>query len=185
VRRLDILDQIVICWNPTSLGISRLLLKRIIVWNLLLINMSRPIGDIYLKKVRTLFCVRMLTLKFQSLSRSISANKVSLPAITMVSQDTSSHTIIRSGIRNLGSRNKSQRQVSLALYLPSLIMLLGKSGNTLKRVLPYAITVARMVTSRPNTSERSFTCPRKFKFMRAWLHDEECLNQFGQIGHGL
>jgi hypothetical protein len=28
-----------------------------------LINMSRPIGDLYLKKVRTLFCIRMLTLK--------------------------------------------------------------------------------------------------------------------------
>jgi hypothetical protein len=51
----------------------------------LLINMSHPIVDIYLKKVRTLFCVKMLTLKLQSLSRSISVNKYNLPAITVVS----------------------------------------------------------------------------------------------------
>jgi hypothetical protein len=50
--------------------------------------MSHPIGDIYLKKVRTLFCVRMLTPKFQSMSRSISPNKDSLLAINVVSQDT-------------------------------------------------------------------------------------------------
>jgi hypothetical protein len=91
--------------------------------------MSRPIGDIYLKKVRTLFCVRMLTLKLQSLSRSILANEVNLPVITMVSQDTLGHTIIRSGIRSLGSRNKSQRQVSLTLNLSCLIMLFGERPN--------------------------------------------------------
>jgi hypothetical protein len=34
--------------------------------------------------------------------------------------------VIRSDIRSFGSRSKSQRQVSLALNLPSLIMLLGK-----------------------------------------------------------
>jgi len=34
-----------------------------------LINMSCPIGDIYLKKVKTLFCVKMLTLKLQSIQR--------------------------------------------------------------------------------------------------------------------
>jgi hypothetical protein len=118
---------------------------------LLLINMSRPIGNIYLKKVRTLFCVRMLTLKLQSMSISISANKVSLPAITVVSQDTSGHTVIKFGIRRLGSRSKSQRHVSIALNLPSLIMLLGKSGNTLKGVLPHVVTVARIATPRPNT----------------------------------
>jgi glycine cleavage system protein P-like pyridoxal-binding family len=39
-------------------------------------------------------------------------------------------------------------------------MLLGKSGNTLKGVLPNAVTVARMATPRPNTSERSLTSPR-------------------------
>jgi hypothetical protein len=62
-----------------------LLIKREILRNFLLINMFSPIRDIYLKKVRALFCVRMLTLKLQSLSRSISANEVSLPAITVVS----------------------------------------------------------------------------------------------------
>jgi hypothetical protein len=45
-------------------------------------------------------------------------------------------------------------------------MLLGKSGNTLKRVLPHAITVARMATPKPNTLEISFTRPRKFRSMK-------------------
>jgi hypothetical protein len=143
-----------------------LLLKREKLRILLLINKSLPIGDIYHKKVRTLFCVRMLTLKLQSLLRSISANKDSLSAITMGSQDTSGHTVIRSGIRSLGLRSKSQRQVSLALNLLSLIMLLCKSDNTLKGVLPYAVTVARMATPRPNTLERSLTSPRKFRSMK-------------------
>jgi hypothetical protein len=75
VGRLIILNQIVICWNPTGLGISRLLLKGEILQNLFLINMSHPIWDIYLKKERTLFCVRMLTLKLHSLSRSISTKQ--------------------------------------------------------------------------------------------------------------
>jgi hypothetical protein len=44
----------------------------------------------------------------------------------VVSQDTLGHTIIRSSIKSLGSRNKSQRQVSLALNLPYLIMLFGR-----------------------------------------------------------
>jgi hypothetical protein len=60
--------------------------------------MSCSIGNIYLKKVRTLFSVKMLTLKLMNLLRNISGNKVSLPTITVVSQDTSGHTVIRSGI---------------------------------------------------------------------------------------
>jgi len=130
-----------------------LLLKRIIVQNLLLINMSRPIGDSYFKKVRTLFCVRMLNLKLKSLSRSISANEVSLLAITVVSQDTLGHTVIKSSIKSLESRNKSQRQASLALNLPCLIMLFGKNGNILKGVLPHAVTVVSMATPRLNALE--------------------------------
>jgi hypothetical protein len=102
------------------------------------------------------------------MSRSISVNKDSLSAITVVSQDTSGHTLIRSGIRSLGSRSKSQRQVSLALNLPSLIMLFGKSDNTLKGVPPHAITMTRMATPRPNTLERCLTTPRKFRSMKDW-----------------
>jgi hypothetical protein len=143
-----------------------LLLKRARLRIPLLINMSHPIGDVYLKKVRTLFCVKMLTLKLQSLSRSNSANKDSLLAIIVVSQDTLGHIVIRSGIRSLGSRSKSQRQVSLALNLPSLIMLLDKSSNTLKGVLPHAVAMARVATPKPNTSERSLTSPRKFRPMK-------------------
>jgi hypothetical protein len=39
------------------------------------------------------------------------SNKYSLLAITVVSQDTSDHTVIRFNIRSLRSRSKSQRQV--------------------------------------------------------------------------
>jgi len=49
---------------PTGLGLSRLSLKSAKLRILLLINMSRPLGDIYLKKIRTLFCVRMLNPQF-------------------------------------------------------------------------------------------------------------------------
>jgi hypothetical protein len=45
-------------------------------------------------------------------------------------------------------------------------MLLGKSSNTLKGVLPHAVIVARMATPRPNTSEKSLTSPRKFRYMK-------------------
>jgi hypothetical protein len=121
--------------------------------NPLQINMSLPIRDIYLKEVRILFCVRMLTLNLQNLSKSISANKVRLPAIIVVSLGTSGHTVLRSIPKSLGSGNKSRNQVSLALNVPSLIMFLRKSDNTVKGVLPYVITVARMVTPRSNASD--------------------------------
>jgi hypothetical protein len=126
--------------------------KRAMLRNPLQINMSLPIRDIYLKEVRILFCVRMLTLNLQNLSKSISANKVRLPAIIVVSLGTSGHTILISEIRSLGSRSKSQRQVSLALSHPCLIMHLGKSGDSQKGVLPHAITMARLATPRPNAS---------------------------------
>jgi len=129
-----------------------MLSKRETLRNPLQINMSRPIGDIYLKESRILFCVRMLILNLQSLSRSILANEVKLPAIIMVSLGTSGHTVLKPVLRSLGSSNKSRRQVSLALNLPSLIMLLGKSSNTLKGVLPHVVTVARMATPRLNAS---------------------------------
>jgi hypothetical protein len=129
-----------------------MLSKRETLRNPLQINMSRPIGDIYLKESRILFCVRMLILNLQSLSRSILANEVKLPAIIMVSLGTSGHTVLKPVLRSLGSSNKSRRQVSLALNLPSLIMLLGKSSNALKGVLPHVVTVARMATPRLNAS---------------------------------
>jgi hypothetical protein len=116
-------------------------------------NMSRPIGGIYLKEVRTLWFVKMLILKLQSYSRSISENKVSLPAIIVVSLDTSAHTALRSDISSLGSRKQSKRQVSVALNLPSLIMLFGNKDITLKGILPHAITVVSIAISKPNASK--------------------------------
>jgi hypothetical protein len=95
----------------------------------------------------------MLIFNLQSLSRSISANKVSLPAIIVVSLDTSGHTVLKSDIYNLGSGKQSKRLVSLALNLPSLIMLFGNNGIILKRVLPHAVYVVSMATPKPKASE--------------------------------
>jgi hypothetical protein len=112
--------------------------------------MFRPIGGIYLKEVRTLLFVKMLILKLQSPSRSISTNEVSLPAIIVVSLDTSGYTILRSDINSLGSGKQSKRQVSLALNLPSLIMLFGNNDIIIKGILPHAITLVSMAISKPN-----------------------------------
>jgi hypothetical protein len=126
--------------------------KRAVLKTPLQINMSLPIGDIYLKEVRTLLFVKMLTLNSQSLLRSIPTNEASLHVIIVAPLGTSGHTILKSVLRSLKSTSKSQIQVSLALNLPSLIMLIGKSGNTLKGVLPHAVTVVRLATPRPNAS---------------------------------
>jgi hypothetical protein len=115
--------------------------------------MFRPVGGIYLKEVRTLLFVKMLILNLQNPSRSISANEVSLPAIIVVFLDTSGHTALRSDISSLGSGKQSKRQVSLALNLPSLIMLFGNNGIILKDILHHAITVVSMATSKSNASK--------------------------------
>jgi hypothetical protein len=115
--------------------------------------MFRPIGGIYLKEVRTLLFVKMLILNLQSLSRSILANEVSLLAIIVVSLDTSGHTVLRSDISSLRSGKQSKRQISLALNLPSLIMLFGNNVIILKGILPHAITVVSMATSKLNASK--------------------------------
>jgi hypothetical protein len=105
------------------------------------------------QEVRTLLFVKMLILNLQSPSRNISVNKVSLPAFTVVSLDTSGHTILRFDISSLGSGNQSKRQVSLALSLLSLIMLFGNNGIIFKGVLPLAVNVVSMATPRPNASK--------------------------------
>jgi hypothetical protein len=115
--------------------------------------MSRPIGGIYLKEVRTVLFMKMLILNLQNLSRSISGKKVSLPAIIVVSLDTSGHPVLRSDISSLKSGKQSKRQISLTLNLPSLIMLFGNNGIILKGVLPHAVYVVSMATPRPNASE--------------------------------
>jgi hypothetical protein len=95
----------------------------------------------------------MLILKLQSSSRSISANEVSLLAIIAVSLDTSGRTALRFDINSLKSRKQSKRQVSLALNLPSFIMLFGNNDIILKGILLHAITVVSMATSKPNASK--------------------------------
>jgi hypothetical protein len=127
--------------------------KRALLRKPLQINMSRPIGGIYLKEVRTLLFVKMLILNLQNLSRSISAKEVSLPAIIMVSLNTSGHTVLRSDISSLRSRKQSKRQVSLALNLPSLIMIFGNNSIIFKGVLAHAVNVVSMATPRPNASK--------------------------------
>jgi len=114
--------------------------------------MFRAIGGIYLKEVRTLLFVKMLILNLQRPSRSISANKVSLTAIIVVSLDTSGYTVLRSDISSLGSGKQSKRQVSVALNPPSLIMFFGNNGIILIGILPHAITVVSIATSKPNAS---------------------------------
>jgi hypothetical protein len=115
--------------------------------------MFRPIGGIYLKEVRTLLFVKMLILNLQSPSRSISANKVSLPAIIVVSLDTLGHTVLRSNISSLRSGKQNKRQVSLALNIPSLIMLFSNNDIILKGILPHAITMVSIATSKLNASK--------------------------------
>jgi hypothetical protein len=95
--------------KPIDLGRSRRIPETTLLRKPLQINMLRPIGGIYLKEVRTLLFVKMLILNLQSLSRSISANEVSLPAIIVVSLDTSGHTVLRSNIICLGSGKQSKR----------------------------------------------------------------------------
>jgi hypothetical protein len=115
--------------------------------------MSRPIGGIYLKEVRTLLFVKMLILNLQNLSRSISVKEVSLPVIIVVSLDTSGHTVLKFDISSLGSGKQSKRQGSLALNLPSIFMLFGNNDIILKGALPHAIYVVSMATPRPNALE--------------------------------
>jgi len=89
--------------------------------------MSLPIRGIYLKEVRILLFVKMLILNFHSLSRSISANEVSLLAIIVVSLDTFGYTVLKFDIISLG------------------IILEG--------VLTHAVTVVSMATPKPNASK--------------------------------
>jgi hypothetical protein len=75
------------------------------------------------------------------------------------SQPTCYHCGVSGHIRphcpqiRLGSGKQSKRQVSLALNLLSLIMFFGNNGIILKGILPHAITVVSMATSKPNASK--------------------------------
>jgi hypothetical protein len=69
------------------------------------------------------------------------------------SQPTCYHCGVSEHISNLGSGKQSKRQLSLALNLPSLIMLFGNNDIILKRILPHAITMVSMATSKPNASK--------------------------------
>jgi hypothetical protein len=128
--------------------------------------MSLPIRGIYLKEVRTLLFVKILILNLQSPSRNISTNEVSLPVIIVVSLDISGHTVLRSDISSLRSGKQSKRQISLALNLPSLIMLFGNYDIILKGVLPHAITVVSMATPKLNASKCSLISLRRIRPMK-------------------
>jgi hypothetical protein len=78
----------------------------------------------------------MLILNLLIPSRSISANEVSLPAIIVVSLDTSGHTVLKSDISSLGSGKQSKRQVSLALNLLRLIMFFRQQWHYPQRDSP-------------------------------------------------
>jgi hypothetical protein len=69
------------------------------------------------------------------------------------SQPTGYHCGVSGHISSLGSGKQSKRQVSLALNFLSLIMFFGNNGIILKGILPHAITVVSMATSKPNASK--------------------------------
>jgi hypothetical protein len=71
----------------------------------------------------------------------------------VVSLNTSGHTVLKSNISNLGSGKQSKRQVSLALNLPSLIMLFDNNDIILEGVFPLPVNVVSMATPKPNASE--------------------------------
>jgi hypothetical protein len=132
------------------------------------LNMSLRIGDIYLKKVRGLLFVRMLTLNLQSLSRSIPTKEVCLPAITAASSVTFELTVHRSILRSLESKSESQRKKDQALDLSRLNILLGNSSNTPTDLILLAVSVARPVLTNPSASSQSPMNPRITIFMRGY-----------------
>jgi len=115
--------------------------------------MSCPIGGIYLKEVRTLLFVicENANLKFAESFKKYFSKQSQPTCYHCGVSDTSGHTVLRSDIS--GSGKQSKRLVSLALNLPSLIMLFGNNGIILKRVLPHAVYVVSMATPKPNASE--------------------------------
>jgi hypothetical protein len=126
--------------------------KRAVLKTLPRLNMSLLIGDIYLKEVWDLLFVRMLTVNLQNLPRSIPAKEANLHVIFVASLGTLGHIVLRSELRSLGSRSKSQRKVNMALILPSLIMILVKSGNSPKGLIPHAVIVVRLARPKSNAS---------------------------------
>jgi hypothetical protein len=128
--------------------------------------MSRPIAYISQRGKDFVICENANLIFAESFKKHFSKKKVSLPAIIVVSLDTSGHTVLRFDISSLRSGKQSKRQVSLALNLPSLIMLFGNNGIILKGVLPHAVYVVSMATPRPNASEWSLTSPRRNRTMK-------------------
>jgi len=77
---------------------------------------------------------------------------LSLLATIVASLAIFDYTVLRSALRSLGSRSKSQRKENLALDLPRSIMLLSSSGNTPKGLFPLVVTVARLAITNPTVS---------------------------------
>jgi hypothetical protein len=109
------------CGNISHIRPNCYLLKSHRPWNKQVApkkgNIEKPCFDKYVPPYRrhlsqegkNFVLCKNANLKMQNPSRSSSANKVNLPAINVVSQDTLGHTVIKSGIRSLGSKNKSER----------------------------------------------------------------------------
>jgi hypothetical protein len=137
-----------------------MLLGKVKLKSLPYLNMSLPIGNIYLKEVMALLFVRMLTLNLQRLSRSILTKEACLPAIIVASAVTSNLIIHRSMLRSLRSRSKSQRKQNQTIKLPRLIKLLDISSNIPRDLFRPTINVARLVTTNPGASSQSPVSPK-------------------------
>jgi hypothetical protein len=162
VGLLIILDQIVICWNPKSLGISRILPKRAVLKTLPSLNMSLPIGDIYLKEVRDLLFVRMLIVNLQNLSRTCKTCH-----FCGVSGHIRPHypqiRTQKPWIKNQEpKKGRPGSNPSKTHHAPR------QKWQFPKGLIPHAVIVARLGTPKPNASSWSLSKIRFLKGLSAW-----------------
>jgi len=125
-----------------------MLLGKVKLKSLPSLNMSLHIGDISQKGKGIVICENANKIYGKKCQQAFKQKK----PIYLASLDTSSHIVLRSALRIHGSRSKSQQKLNLTLNLQSLIMLIGKSSNTPKRLLPHVVIVARLATTKPNVS---------------------------------
>jgi hypothetical protein len=93
-----------------------------------------------------------------SQSRSLPTKEVYPPIIIVASSVTSDLIVHSSVLKSLKSISKHPRH----------IMLLGINGNTPIDLFLLAISVARLVTTNPGTSNQSPISPRISTFMRGY-----------------
>jgi hypothetical protein len=113
--------------------------------------MSLSIRDIYLKEVRTLLFVRMLTLILQRLSKSIQTKEACPSVITVASSVTSDPNVHNSRLISRRFRGSCQQKLHQALYLRQHIRLHGISSNSRSLFLPIRVANERK-PQKPNSN---------------------------------